>query len=85
MRLADAERLDAAVLDRNLGGDSSTAVARRLRDRGIPFAVISGYADAGLPPDLADVPRLAKPFGADDLTGLVGRLVAPKPNPSNSI
>jgi PAS domain S-box-containing protein len=85
MRLADVERLDAAVLDRNLGGDSSAPVARRLRDRGIPFAVVSGYADAGLPPDLADVPRLAKPFGPEDLTGLVGRLVAPKPNPSNSV
>ena len=79
LRLAEEERLDAAVLDRNLGGQYSDPVAERLRERGIPFAVVTGYADTGLLPDFADVPLLAKPFEPDKLVALVARLVSAHP------
>ena len=79
LRLAEQERLDAAVLDRNLGGQYSDSVAERLRERGIRFAVVTGYADSGLPPEFADVPSLEKPFEPDKLVALVARLVSPQP------
>jgi PAS domain S-box-containing protein len=77
LRLAEEERLDAAVLDRNLCGQLSDPVARRLRERGIRFAVVTGYADTGLPLDFADVPSLEKPFEPDQLVALAARLVSP--------
>jgi len=76
LRLADEERLDAAVLDRNLGGQYSDPVAQRLRDRGIPFLIMTGYADSGLPLEFADVPSFGKPFESDKLVTLVGQLVS---------
>jgi len=79
LRLAKEEPLDAAVLDRNLGGHYSDPVAQLLRHRGIPFAVVTGYADTGLPLEFADVPSLAKPFEPDKLVELIGRLVSPPP------
>jgi PAS domain S-box-containing protein len=79
LRLVEGEQLDAAVLDRNLGGEYSDSVAQRLRDRCVPFAVVTGYADAGLPLEFADVPSLAKPFEPDQLVALVTRLVSPYP------
>jgi CheY-like chemotaxis protein len=80
LRLAEEEQLDAAVLDRNLGGRDSHSVAERLRARGIPFAVVTGYADTGLPLIFGDVPSLAKPFEPDKLVALVARLVSPPRN-----
>jgi DNA-binding response OmpR family regulator len=79
LRLAEEERLDAAVLDRNLGGQCSDSVAERLRERGILFAVVTGYADTGLPLEFAEVPSLAKPFEPDKLVALVAGLVSPDP------
>ncbi|RYD46101.1 MAG: response regulator, partial [Sphingomonadales bacterium] len=35
--------LDAAILDINLAGERSNAIAQRLHDRSIPFAFASGY------------------------------------------
>ena len=70
------EQLDAAVLDRNLGGHYSDSVAQRLRDRGILFAVVTGYADTELPLEFADVPSLAKPFEPHNLVALVARLIS---------
>jgi DNA-binding response OmpR family regulator len=40
---SDAQRVDAVILDANLGGKSSVAVARALAARGIPYFITSGY------------------------------------------
>jgi len=54
-------RIDAALIDINLGQGLSLDFARRLREQAIPFVFLSGY-DAGiLPEDLADVPSISKP------------------------
>ena len=76
MTLARAEHIDAAVLDVNLGGDSSFPVAALLRERGIPLCFSSGYGASGLPDEWRDRPTLPKPFTSDEvadaLAGLVG-------------
>lgn len=63
-----------ALLDVNLGGETSLEVARRLRETAIPFAFGTGYGDAlQLPPDLADSVVLTKPYSLRSLrTGLAG-------------
>ncbi|WP_019956008.1 response regulator [Yoonia vestfoldensis] len=60
--LAD-NRPDAATLDMNLNGRSSAPIAVALREKGIPYVVISGYsAPPDAEPALRDVQLLAKPI-----------------------
>ncbi len=64
---------DAAVLDLNLGGENSLAVAEALAARGIPFVVATGYGAAGLPAHLRHIPVLPKPYDPADLTVAIAR------------
>ncbi len=52
---------DAAVLDINLRGETSAAVADELRTRTIPFITITGYARAQQPAVFEGVPTFTKP------------------------
>ena len=64
----------AAVLDMNLGQDeTSIPVAQRLRALGCPFIFLTGYtaATVPVPEELADAPRLIKPFREADLVAAV--------------
>jgi len=75
IQLAGSERLDAAVLDINIDGAISDAVADRLMARGIPFIFVSGeQKDLGL--RYGAVPLLRKPFSADDLHRAVAAVIA---------
>jgi len=67
LRLLNESKIDAAVLDMNLGGDSSAPVADALAERGMPFVVATGYGASGLPPRHRGVPVLAKPYDPADL------------------
>ena len=60
--LARDTTLDGATLDVTLGQEKSYPVADALRDRGLPFVLLTGYDDRSLPDRLADVPRCLKPF-----------------------
>jgi two-component sensor histidine kinase/CheY-like chemotaxis protein len=63
-----AERLDAAVLDMNLQGESALPVAQLLADRGVPVIWATGYGE--LPPgsETGGVSQmLRKPVGETDL------------------
>lgn len=57
-----ADSFDVAVIDMNLHGDSAFPIADRLKDKGIPFVIATGYGGASLPDRLADAPRVEKPF-----------------------
>jgi len=62
------EGLSAAVLDVNLDGEMSHAVAERLIARKVPIVFATGYdAAAMLPEHLRAVPTLQKPVDADAL------------------
>lgn len=69
-------RPDIALLDRGLGGDLCWPVARRLADLGIPFAFMTGAPDDPFPEDVAQVPRLAKPFTLANLEQVLAALAA---------
>jgi DNA-binding response OmpR family regulator len=71
LRMADSAALDAAILDVNIRGGHVFPVADRLRARGVPFALASGYGDWALPPAFRNQPRLTKPFTAHELEAQV--------------
>jgi CheY-like chemotaxis protein len=60
--MARHETFDGVLLDLNLGGQYAFSVADILRERDIPFIIISGYDAGQLRADLAGVPLLQKPF-----------------------
>ena len=72
--LAREATLDGAILDVTIRGGAIYPVAERLRERGIPFVLASGYGDWALPQAVQDQPRLTKPFTPRDLEVQVRRL-----------
>jgi CheY-like chemotaxis protein len=60
--IATNGRIDFAVLDLNLHGDTSYAVGDALAERGVPFVLATGYAREILPSRFRDRPYWEKPF-----------------------
>ncbi|ATE64987.1 HWE histidine kinase domain-containing protein [Rhizorhabdus dicambivorans] len=59
---------DFAILDINLGGDSSLSVAEDLRNRGVPFLFASGYGEqAQLSPEFQGQEVISKPYGRSEI------------------
>ena len=68
LRLVHSERLDAAVLDINIGTQSIWPVADALLVRKVPFVFLSAFANpSSLPTKFASVPQLHKPLEDDRL------------------
>jgi CheY-like chemotaxis protein len=59
--------LDAALLDVNLSGEKSYALADALATRSIPFVITTGYAIEDLPERYGQHLVLTKPFTSRDL------------------
>lgn len=74
LHLAKTAVIDFAVLDINLDGEHSFAVADVLRERCIPFIFASGYGTAGLGAAYRDVFMLSKPFDIGQLERALARL-----------
>ncbi len=74
LSLARSGSIHAALLDINLNGTRSFAVASVLKDRAIPFAFLTGCDQAVVPREFADTPILEKPFSRGDLARLLARL-----------
>jgi CheY-like chemotaxis protein len=78
LALARTEPLDGALLDINLNNGDTLEVAEALRERGVPFAFVTGYRDRELPAALAGAPRLVKPVQQhllkETLDGFAARL-----------
>lgn len=55
-------KLDAALLDVNLGGERSFPMAEALAGKGVPFVFTTGYDESGLPEIWRGRPTLRKPF-----------------------
>jgi DNA-binding response OmpR family regulator len=77
LRLALSEDLDGALLDVELQGQMVFAVAEELQRRRVPLIFASGYGtDDAFPAAFVHHPRLAKPFGEDDVRRALVAMVA---------
>jgi len=71
LTLARDEALDGAILDVNLAGQLCFPIADALAARRIPFFFLTGYTNPDLfPPEHREVPRISKPYDADELGDL---------------
>jgi CheY-like chemotaxis protein len=66
-QLAATLRIDLALLDLNLNGQSAIPIARILQGRGIPFLFVSGHGAAGVLEEFTTYQSLSKPFVFTDL------------------
>ena len=71
LALIESPGCDAAVLDINLGKETSELVALELKDRGTPFVTLSGYAPEQHPAAFHGAPALAKPLRPEVLVAEV--------------
>ena len=73
--LIEARRYDFALLDMNLNGSQTYAIADALHARGVPFAFSTGYSGHEIRDGYSDRPVLKKPFSerelGDTLAGLL--------------
>jgi CheY-like chemotaxis protein len=76
LALARSEPLDAAILDVNLSGSQSEAVADALHERAIPLIVLTGYADSGLSAAFHGAPVVAKPFDEEALLNILAHEIS---------
>ncbi|TPE48941.1 HWE histidine kinase domain-containing protein [Amaricoccus solimangrovi] len=77
-RMLEARSPDVAVLDVNLGGETSLAVAELLRARGVPFAFATGYSDlATIPGGEEGGEVVPKPYQPAQILAVLRRLLAP--------
>lgn len=75
-------RFDVAVLDVNLKGERSDAIAELLLRRGVPFAFATGYGNARISEEYADVPVATKPVQFAELRSIVESLLGSSGNGS---
>ena len=67
LELIGKESIDVAVLDLNLDGKDTYAIAGALQRKNVPFIFATGYGSAGLRQEYGNRPVLQKPFPASDL------------------
>lgn len=68
---------DLAILDINIIGGTSFAIAAEIAHRGIPFIFCTGYGRLGIPAAWADRDCVAKPFSIGQLGDALNELVPP--------
>lgn len=74
MQLIAAEPvIDGAVLDINLGGETSFGAADKLSERGVPFLFTTGYAQLNLPERYQHVRHCQKPISSGELTRVLAQ------------
>jgi len=67
LELIGKEQVEVAVLDLNLDGQDTYAIADVLRQKKVPFIFATGYGSTGLRKEYGNRPVLQKPFQARDL------------------
>jgi len=69
---------DVAMVDMNLNGDRTHAVAEALAKVGVPFVFATGYAGR-MREGYGDRPILTKPYESHQLATILASLLAPDP------
>jgi len=84
----EAKTVDLVILDAKLAGGSGGDLVACLKDRGIPYVVVSGYEKAGLPRELKGAPFVAKPVSMTlllEAINVVTTASAPRPAPETPL
>jgi CheY-like chemotaxis protein len=76
LRLIENEALDAALIDANLRGRPVDEIAAALTRRNVPFAFVTGYDRASLPPAFQNRHIIAKPFTTESVLDVIGKMSA---------
>lgn len=75
LEILDVATVSFAMLDINLGKDTSEPVAHELAARKIPFIFASGYGERSMPAqEFTTVPVVTKPYGERDIEAAIARL-----------
>ncbi|WP_017931154.1 response regulator [Robiginitomaculum antarcticum] len=76
MATMEASALTFALLDINLGTDTSESIARKLSDCNIPFAFATGYGrHAEILALFPDAPIVQKPYGIESIKAAIEKLL----------
>lgn len=75
LQMATDEAIDAALVDGNLAGRRVDQIVTALRDRGIPFAFVTGYGREALPAGFDTAPIIEKPFTEQQVNATLNRLL----------
>jgi CheY-like chemotaxis protein len=79
LALAREADIEAAVLDINVGGQSTYEVADVLRQRGVPVIFATGYGSSALPERFRGTPTLHKPFDRSHFEEVMQKALAESP------
>lgn len=82
LAILENQMCDAAVLDINLGKETSAPIAKLLSEAGTPYLSISGRSREDRPAVFRDSPHLAKPIQSALLVKELGHLLEPTANQS---
>jgi CheY-like chemotaxis protein len=74
--LIGKEQIEVAVLDLNLDGQDTYAIADALQRKKVPFIFATGYGSTGLRKEYGAQPVLQKPFQAKDLETALAQALA---------
>ena len=74
--MAGSAELDGAILDVNLAGKNSYQVAETLKQRGVPFAFVTGDSAIDASSGFSDLILLSKPFDFEGVKTVLGKLLA---------
>ena len=77
----DRMKIDLALLDIRLGGETVFPIVEKLEAMGVPFIFVTGNPDS-LPPESSDRPLLAKPWTTTTLLSLIPQVLATKGHPN---
>lgn len=75
LEIVESGQVSFAMLDINLGKDTSEPVAHVLLERGVPFIFASGYGERSLTTGpFKAMPVVTKPYGEREVRAAIGRL-----------
>jgi DNA-binding response OmpR family regulator len=73
--LIERNEIEGAILDHALGEGNSSPLCARLRQRGVPFIIYSGFGS--IEGDCESAPHLAKPATEQQIVDAMGSLFNP--------
>ena len=78
MRIVAEETIDVAMLDVNLGGETSFALIDPLNAKGVSYVFVTGYGETlDLPEEAAPgTPSIKKPYSAEDVTEALAKVIS---------